>query len=176
MYALDLLPLSQHGRFARQLHKMLHSSHPPQPNHNGTEEDGGKRAIVTFSTISAPSISLSTITLCGLPFILRVPLGEPTPILLGLRRAVKSLSSAGIGRTTGEGRLVVMSVEDTSKRYASALAETIKHMESDADFRQTLVDDLGVKGWRMGMFCIELEAALYKAGLMKRWEVSVGIS
>jgi len=164
--------------FARQLHEMLHSSRPPQPDRNGTEEDVGKHAIVTFSTISAPSISLSTIALCGLPFLLRLPLGEPTPILLGLRRAVKSLSSSSVGprAAAGEGRLVVTSVEDTSKAYAGTLAETIQRMESDADFRQKLVDELGVKGWRRGMFCIELEAALYKAGLMKRWEVLVGVS
>ena len=68
------------------------------------------------------------------------------------------------------------SVEDTSETYAGVLAETITRMESDVDFRQKLVDELGVKGWRSGMFCIELEAALYKAGLMKRWEILVGVS
>jgi len=153
---------------------MLLSRRSPQPDHNGTREDVGKHAIVTFSTISAPLISLSTIALCGLPFFLRVPLEEPTPILLGLRRAVKSLSSSGAA--AGEGRLVVMAVEDTSETYASALAETVERMESDGDFRQRLVDKWGVKGWRGGMLCIELEAALYKAGLMKRWEVLVGVS
>lgn len=157
---------------------MLQSGRPPQPDRNGIEEQVEKRAIVTFSTISLPSVSLSTITLCGLPFFLRIPLGEPTPILLSLRHAVKSLSSSGVGprATAGEGRLVVMSVDDTSGTYANALAETIKHMEGDADFRQRLVDESGVKGWRRGMFCVELEAALYKAGLMKRWEVLVGVS
>jgi len=157
---------------------MLHSSRPTQLDLNGTKEDVKKQATVTFSTISAPSISLSTITLCGLPFFLRVPLGEPTPVLLGLRRAVKSLSSSGVspGAAAGEGRLVVTSVEDTSERFATALTETIKHMEGDADFRQRMVDELGIKGWRRGLFCIELEAALYKAGLMKRWEVLVGVS
>lgn len=156
---------------------MLQTDHPLQLGGNGTKEDGGKRAIVTFSTISAPSVLLSTITLCGLPFFLRVPVGEPTPVLLGLRRAVKSLSSIGFGPRTAteEGRLVVISVEDTSEMYAGALVGTIKRMEGDADFRQRLVDELGVVGWRRRMFCTELEAALYKAGLMKRWEVLVGV-
>jgi hypothetical protein len=145
---------------------------------DGTKDDGERHAIVTFSTISAPSVLLSTITLCGLPFFLRTPLREPTAILLSLRRAVKSLSSVSVGsRTATEGgRLVVLSVEDTSETYAGVLMETIKQMEGDADFRQKLVDELGVKGWRRGMFCVELEAALYKAGLMKRWEVLVGVS
>ena len=71
---------------------------------------------------------------------------------------------------------MVLSVEDSSEAYAGVLVETIKQMEGDADFRQRLVDDVGVRGWRRGMFCIELEAALYKAGLMKRWEVLVGVS
>ena len=156
---------------------MLRSGRPLQPDQNGNEDDE-KHATVTFSTISAPLVLLSTVTLCGLPFFLRVPLGEPTPILLSLRRAVKSLSSVDIGpRTTKEeGRLVVASVEDTSEMYAGALVEAIKRMEDDADFRQRLVDELGVEGWRREMFCIELEAALYKAGLMKRWEVLVGVS
>ena len=132
---------------------------------------------MTFSTISAPLILLSTITLCGLPFFLRTPPTEPTQILLGLRRAVKSLSSVRVGSRAAaeEGRLVVISVEDTSETYAGLLMETVKQMEDDADFRQRSVDELGVKGWRRGMFCLELEAALYKAGLMKRWEVSVGV-
>ena len=71
---------------------------------------------------------------------------------------------------------MVASVEDTSEMYAGALVEAIKRMEDDTDFRQRLVDELGVEGWRREMFCIELEAALYKAGLMKRWEVLVGVS
>jgi len=70
----------------------------------------------------------------------------------------------------------VLSVEDSSETYAGLLVETIKRMEGDADFRQRLVDEVGVRGWRRGMFCVELEAALYKAGLMKRWEVLVGVS
>ena len=133
---------------------------------------------MTFSTISAPLVLLSTITLCGLPFLLRTPQAEPTPVLLGLRRAVKSLSSVAVGSRTAaeEGRLAVLSVEDSSETYAGLLVETIKRMEGDADFRQRLVDEVGVRGWRRGMFCVELEAALYKAGLMKRWEVLVGVS
>ena len=113
---------------------MLRSGRPLQPDQNGNEDDE-KHATVTFSTISAPLVLLSTVTLCGLPFFLRVPLGEPTPILLGLRRAVKSLSSVGIGpRTTKEeGRLVVASVEDTSEMYAGALVEAINRMEDDGD-------------------------------------------
>ena len=71
---------------------------------------------------------------------------------------------------------MVVSVEDSSGTYAWVLVETITRMEGDADFRQRLVDDVGVRGWRRGMFCVELEAALYKAGLMKRWEVLVGVS
>ena len=71
---------------------------------------------------------------------------------------------------------MVMSVEDTSETYAGALTNTIKHMGGDADFIRKLVGELGVKGWRSGTFCVELEAALYKAGLMKRWEVLVGVS
>ena len=178
MYALDLLPVSQHHRFAQQLYKMLRSSRPLELGHNTVEDDGKKRASISFSTISAPSVLLSTITLCGLPFLLRVPIGEPTPVLLGLRHAVKSLSSVGVGpRTvTEEGRLVVISVEDASEVYASALVEAIKRMEGHADFRQRLVDELGVRGWRRHMFCVELEAALYRAGLMKRWEVLVDVS
>lgn len=156
---------------------MLQSDSPLRPSHV-TEEDSGRHAIVTFSTISAPSTPLSTVTLCGLPFSLRVPLGEPTPILLSLRRAVKSLSSAGGGARASEeaGRLVVMSVEDTSGTYADALVEAVKQMECDADFRGRLADELGVKGWRREMFSAELEAGLYGAGLMKRWEVLVGVS
>ena len=71
---------------------------------------------------------------------------------------------------------MVLSVEDKSETYANGLAETIKQMEEDADVRQGLVDGLGVRGWRRQMLCIELEAALYKAGFMKRWEVLVGVS
>ena len=173
-YALDLLPAHQHDQFTRQLYKVLRSSRPASPDHDG----GGTQAIVTFSTISAPSILLSTITLCGLPFFLRTPPVEPTPVLLSLRRAIKSLSSATVDPRTAaeEGKLVVLSIEDKSETYAGALVETIKQMESDADLRQRLVDELGVRGWRRAMFCVELEAALYKAGLMKHWEVLVGVS
>ena len=71
---------------------------------------------------------------------------------------------------------MVTSIEDTSEVYAGVLVETIKRMEDDADSRQRLVDELGVKEWRRQMFCNELEAALYRAGLMKRWEVLVGVS
>ena len=74
------------------------------------------------------------------------------------------------------GRLVVTSVEDTSEAYAGVLSEIIKRMEDDNDYRQKSVDELGVQGWRREMFCLELEAALYRAGLMKRWEVLVGLS
>ena len=157
---------------------MLRSRPPPQPNTNGTEKECEKRAIVTFSTISAPLILLSTITLCGLPFFLRVPSTGSTPVLLGLRRAIKSLSSVSVGSrpAAGEGRLVVTSIEDTSETYAGSLSETIKRMEGDSGFRQKLVDELGVRGWRREMFCLELEAALYGARLMKRWEVFVGVS
>ena len=70
----------------------------------------------------------------------------------------------------------MLSVEDKSETYADGLAETIKQMEEDAVVRQSLVDGLGVRGWRRQMLCIELEAALYKAGFMKRWEVLVGVS
>ena len=70
----------------------------------------------------------------------------------------------------------MLSVEDTSETYANGLAETIKQMEEDTELRQGLVDGLGVRGWRRQMLCIELEAALYKAGFMKRWEVLVGVS
>jgi len=54
--------------------------------------------------------------------------------------------------------------------------ETIRRMEGDSDFRQKLVDELGVRGWKREMFCLELEAALYRAGLMKRWEVFVDVT
>ena len=103
---------------------------------------------------------------------------EPTPVSLSLRRAVKSLSSVSVGpRTAAEkGRLVVISVEDNSEAYAAVLMETIKQMEGEMEFRQRLVDEMGVRGWRNGMFCLELKAALYKAGLMKHWEVLVGVS
>ena len=139
---------------------------------------GEKRAIVTFSTISAPSVILSTITLCGLPFFLRTPPAEPTPVLLSLRRAIKSLSSVSVGPRTaaGNGGLVVISVEDNSDAHIRVLMETIKQREHDVVFRQRLVDELGVRGWRGGMFCLELEAALYKAGLVKHWEILVGVS
>lgn len=141
-------------------------------------EDDEKCAIVAFSTISAPLVLLSTVTLCGLPFFLRVPPAEPTPVILGLRRAVKSLSSVRIGRRNdgNERRLVVTSVEDTSEAYAGDFSEKIKRMEGDGEYRQKLVDKLGVKGWRGEMFRLELEAALYRAGLMKRWDVVVGAS
>ena len=157
---------------------MLRSARPSQPGHDGLEDAEEKHAIVTFSTISAPLVLLSTITLCGLPFFLRTPPAEPTPVLLGLRRVVKSLSSVsiGLGTTAEEGKLMVKSVEDTSETYAGMLLETIRQMEDDTDLRQSLVDELGVRGWRRGMFCLELEAALYKAGLMKRWEVLVRVS
>ena len=145
---------------------------------NGGDGEGEPQAIVTFSTISAPSVLLSTITLCGLPFFLRTPPAEPTPVLLGLRRVVKTLSSITVGpcTTAEEGRLVVLSVEDKSETYANLLVETIKQMEEDTDSRQRLVDELGVRGWRRQMLCVELEAALYKAGLMKRWGVLVSVS
>ena len=157
---------------------MLQSDPTVQPSANGTEEEGEKRAIVTFSTISAPLVLLSTVTLCGLPFFLRAPPTEPTPVFLGLRRAIKSLSSVTVDSPTPgyEGRLVVTSIDDTSDTYAGVLLETIKRMEGDSDYRQKLVDELGVRGWRREMFCLELEAALYRAGLMKRWEVLVGVS
>ena len=145
---------------------------------DGAKEEGEEQATVTFSTISAPLVLLSTITLCGLPFFLRVPPTEPTPVLLSLRHAVKSLSSLGVGSHTavkGE-RLVVTSVEDISDTYAGVLSKTITRMEGDYDYRQKLVDRLGVRGWRKEMFCLELEAALYRAGLMKRWEVLVSVS
>ena len=145
---------------------------------NGGDGEGEPQAIVTFSTISAPSVLLSTITLCGLPLFLRTPPAEPTPVLLGLRRVVKTLSSITVGpcTTAEEGRLVVLSVEDKSETYANLLVETIKQMEEDTDSRQRLVDELGVRGWRRQMLCVELEAALYKAGLMKRWGVQVSVS
>jgi len=53
--------------------------------------------------------------------------------------------------------------------------ETIKKMEGNAGFRQRPVDE-EVRGWWRGMFCVELEAALYEAGLMRRWEVLVDVS
>ena len=71
---------------------------------------------------------------------------------------------------------MVTSIEDASESYTGVLTETIKRMEGDSDYRQRLVDELGVRGWRREMFCLELETALYRAGLMKRWEVSVGVS
>ena len=151
---------------------MLRSNLPPGSNANDGKE-GEKGTTVTFSTISAPLV-LSTVTLCGLPFFLRLPPTEPTPVLLSLRRAVKTLSS--VGTSTENGRLVVTSIEDTSEAYAGVLSEIIKRMEGDNDYRQKSVDELGVQGWKREMFCLELEAALYKAGLMKRWEVLVGLS
>jgi hypothetical protein len=84
--------------------------------------------------------------------------------------------AVGPRTATEEGRLVVLFVEDNSGAHAETLEATIKHMEGNADFRQSLVDEAGVRGWRRGMFCIELEATLYRAGLMKRWEVVVGVS
>ena len=48
-------------------------------------------------------------------------------------------------------------------------------MEEDTELRQGLVDGLGVGGWRRQMLYVELEAALYKAGFMKHWEVLVGV-
>jgi hypothetical protein len=156
---------------------MLRSNLSPELHAHGAEE-GDKHATVTFSTISAPLVLLSTVTLCGLPFFLRVPPTEPTPVLVGLRRAIKTLSSVGAGSRTSveNGRLVVTSIEDTSTAYAGVLSETIKRMEGDNDYRQKSVDELGVQGWRREMFCLELEAALYRAGLMKRWEVLVCVS
>ena len=71
---------------------------------------------------------------------------------------------------------MVTAVEDTSEAYADNFSVKIKRMEGDGDYRQKLVDQLGVKGWRREMFCLELEAALYRAGLMKRWDVTVGAS
>jgi hypothetical protein len=141
------------------------------------KEESKRRAIVTFSTISVPFVLLSTMTLCGLPFFLRVPPTEPTPVLLGLRRVVKSLGSVSVGSHTvaEEGRLMVTSVDETSETYAGVLSETIKRMEGDGDYRQRLVDQFGIRGWKRETFCLELEAALYRAGLMKRWEVSVGV-
>lgn len=151
---------------------MSRSGLPPRLS---TKEEVKKRAIVTLSTISAPLVPLSTFTLCGLPFFLRVPPTEPTPVLLGLRRVIKSLNFVSVN-TRAPGRLVVTSIEDTSETYAGALSDTIKRMEGDSNYRQELVDRLGVKGWRREMFCLELEAALYRAGLMKRCEVLVGVS
>ena len=164
-YALDLLPLHRHDQFARQLYRALRYWHSASSGHDGGDGGGEAQAIVAFSTTSAPLVLLSTITLCGLPFFLCTPV-EPTPVLLGLRRAVKSLSSVTIGPRTAaeEGRLAVVSVEDSSETYAGVLVETIKRMGGDADFRQRLIDEVGVRGWR-GMFCVELEAAPYKAGL-----------
>ena len=166
-YGLDLLPLHRHDQFARQLYRALRSRRPGSSDHNGGDGGGEAQAIVTFSTISAPLVLLSTTTLCGLPFFLSTPPAEPTPVLHGLRRAVKSMNSVAIGPRTAreEGRLAVVPVEDSSETYAGVLVETIKRMEGDADFWQRLVDEVGVGGWRRGMLCVELEAALYKAGL-----------
>ncbi|KAF9789630.1 hypothetical protein BJ322DRAFT_548149 [Thelephora terrestris] len=177
VYALDSLPTHQHDRFARQLYQTLRSKLSPELHANVAEE-GDKHATVTFSTISAPLVLLSTVTLCGLPFFLRVPPAEPTPVLVGLRRAIKTLSSVGAGSRTSveNGRFVVTSIEDTSAAYAGVLSETIKRMEGDNDYRQKSVDELGVRGWRKEMFCLEFEAALYRAGLMKYWEVLVCVS
>ena len=172
VYALDSLLTYQHDRFARQLYKMLRSNLPPGSNANDGKE-GEKDATVTFSTISAPLVLLLTVTLCGLPFVLRVPHTESTPVLLSLRRAVKTLSS--VGTSMENGRLVVTSIEDTSEAYAGVLSDVIKRMEGDNDYRQKSTDELGVQGWRREMFCLELEAALYRGGLMKRWEVLVGL-
>lgn len=157
---------------------MLRSGPLSPHSTNGIVEEDEKRAIVAFSTITAPLVLLSTVTLCGLPFFLRVPPTEPTPVLLSLRRAVKTLSSVSVGPRTPmeEGRLVVTSVEDTSEAYAGVLSETIRHMEGDSDYRQKSVDRFGFRGWRREMLCLELEAALYRAGLMKRWEVFVAVA
>jgi len=66
-----------------------------------------------------------------------MPPTEPTQILLGLRRAVKPLSSVLVGpRTTAEEGRLVVSVDDTSGAYAGALVKTIKQMEGDTDFRK----------------------------------------
>jgi hypothetical protein len=75
-------------------------------------------------------------------------------------------------RGRGKARCAI-SVENNSEAYVGVLEESIKRMEGDADFRQMLVDEVGVRGW---MSCVELEAALYRAGSMKCWEVLVGVS
>ena len=41
----------------------------------------------------------------------------------------------------------------------------------DTELRKGLADGLGVRDWKRQMLCVELEAALYKAGFMKCWEV-----
>ena len=67
---------------------------------------------------------------------------------------------------------MVLSVEGKSEAYKNLSVETIKQITGDPDSRQRL----GVRGWRRQILCVELEAVLCKAGLVKRWEVPFSVS
>ena len=128
---------------------------------------------MTFSTISAPSVPPTT-TLCRLAFSLRTPPAGPTPVLLGLRSTVRPLSSVAVGPciVAEDGKLVVPSVEDKFEAYVECCWKPPKRRKAT----RTSGKGSGIIYWR-GMSCVELDAALSRAGLMKpRLEVLVGLS
>lgn len=145
-YTFDSIPMAQVGSFARELQLRLSS---------GTTN-------LEFTTRSERKTSL--LVLCCVPFLLRNR--TPTPLLMTLHRVIRMV-------TEDSNALAVESVQNYSEIYAAVLEQSVVDMTENPATRTAVIERCGMDGWRVEKFHTLLEAALFRAGFLGRWKVSV---
>ena len=136
-------------------------------------------AMIGFSALGNPSLPNSRFVMAALPFLPRKFIRSSrsnelppsvrrtlTPVLTSLENITQLLSS-------GPQSLVVESVQNVSDQYARFLQDYAEELVEKSDVRDRFVKCWGMEGWREEVLVGQWEAALFSAGVLKRWLVVV---
>jgi hypothetical protein len=91
-----------------------------------------------------------------------------TPLLASLHRVLELLTAG-----PGTGALALENVSNVSTKYAEGLTGAAERLEDDSATRAAFIHQWGEGAWREQRLMLGWEAALYSAGLLKRWVVIV---
>ncbi|CAK5277308.1 unnamed protein product [Mycena citricolor] len=131
----------------------------------------GSTASLEFTAPAVPITSMTPLfTLCAIPFLPRRCSTQrrrtTTPLLLSLHGLLEAL-------TIGDGSLALESASNASSTYSAVLMDRNEKLEEDRQVRTRYISSFGERSWREERFMLAWEAALFSAGLLKRWIVVV---
>ncbi|KAI0086358.1 hypothetical protein BDY19DRAFT_908336 [Irpex rosettiformis] len=139
-------------------------------------------AIVGFSAMGSSALPNSQSVMASLPFLPRkyvhpsrstalnaIPPSARrtlTPVLTSLESILQLLSS-------GPQQFIIDSVQNASDQYARYLQDYAEDLVNRSFVRDKFVNRWGMEGWREEVLMGQWEAALFSAGILKRWLVVV---
>ncbi|TFK49928.1 hypothetical protein OE88DRAFT_293787 [Heliocybe sulcata] len=137
----------------------------------------GETVAIHFTTLN-PSVHLwsKELVLCAVPFLPRRYQGKDkkrtsnaatrtsAPLATPVHRILELLTSGNSG-------LDVISLNNISADYLAGLNHHAQNVEDNRNLRTTMIDDIGLEGWREERLMFSWEAGLYAANLLTRWVI-----